>query len=298
MKDPAFLFYASDFLGGVSDLTMEERGQYITMLCLQQQKGAVSEKTTRLVFGNNLSPDVLAKFERDENGDLYNVRLRLEMDKRMQFIEKQSSNGKKGGAPTGNSNAKKTTQKQPKNNPKTTNKENENINENIDGNIDENIEGGTGGDSTDMITVDTKTCKVSGDGWRKSFDAYLSGLRQCYNILRKDEAWMAERKRLNPGVNVALTLEKCCLEFWATEAGWQNKKGKRIKSIDWKQTLTTAISQKQNKVYDNGTGNNQTQRRGNALTVDYLTDLARRAMSVDGVSQFAGGSGGEYTGAR
>jgi len=47
-KDPAFLFYSSDFLSGITDLTMEERGQYITLLCLQHQKGSLSEKTIRL----------------------------------------------------------------------------------------------------------------------------------------------------------------------------------------------------------------------------------------------------------
>ncbi len=57
-KDPAFLFYAQDFLVGCSDLTLEERGQYITMLCLQHQKGFVTEKTIRLTVGS-VSVDVL-----------------------------------------------------------------------------------------------------------------------------------------------------------------------------------------------------------------------------------------------
>ena len=45
MKDPAFVFYTGDFLTGVIDMTMEERGQYITLLCLQHQKGHFSKKT-------------------------------------------------------------------------------------------------------------------------------------------------------------------------------------------------------------------------------------------------------------
>ena len=71
MKDPAFLFYSSDFLNGVVDLTMEERGQYITLLCLNHQKGELTEKTIRLSVGS-VSVDVLAKFKQDENGLLYN----------------------------------------------------------------------------------------------------------------------------------------------------------------------------------------------------------------------------------
>src|SRR5690554_351231 len=73
-KDPAFLLYTKDFLSGVSDLTMEERGQYITLLCLQQQKGHLSEKTIRLSVGN-AAADVMAKFRQDSAGLWYNERL-------------------------------------------------------------------------------------------------------------------------------------------------------------------------------------------------------------------------------
>jgi len=72
MKDPAFLFYASDFLTGVSGLTMEERGQYITLLCLQHQTGHLSEKEIRLCVGN-AAADVMAKFEKDENGNFREI---------------------------------------------------------------------------------------------------------------------------------------------------------------------------------------------------------------------------------
>jgi len=34
-KAPAFQFYAQDFLTGVMDMTMEERGLYITLLARQ-----------------------------------------------------------------------------------------------------------------------------------------------------------------------------------------------------------------------------------------------------------------------
>ena len=87
-KDPAFLFYPSDFLTGVSDLTMEERGIYITLLCLQHQKGRLSEKMIRLCHGI-IPADVLQKFSIDENGLYYNVRLEQEIEKRKQHSEKQ-----------------------------------------------------------------------------------------------------------------------------------------------------------------------------------------------------------------
>ena len=98
MKDPAFLFYSSDFLTGCASLTMEERGQYITLLCLEHQLGRLSEKTIRLSVGS-VSVDVLEKFKQDENGLLYNERLEIEIEKRSNFIDTRRTNGLKGGRP-------------------------------------------------------------------------------------------------------------------------------------------------------------------------------------------------------
>jgi len=97
-KDPAFLFYSSDFLNGVSDLTMEERGQYITLLCLQHQKDELTEKTIRLCVGS-VSVDVLSKFSKNENGNFFNKRLSEEIEKRRLFTESRRNNGLKGGRP-------------------------------------------------------------------------------------------------------------------------------------------------------------------------------------------------------
>ncbi len=98
MKDPAYLFYSSDFLTGCASLTMEERGQYITLLCLEHQLGRLNEKTIRLSVGS-VSVDVLEKFKQDENGLLYNERLEIEIEKRSNFINTRRNNGLKGGRP-------------------------------------------------------------------------------------------------------------------------------------------------------------------------------------------------------
>lgn len=95
-KDPAFLFYSSDFLAGVSDLTMEERGQYITLLCLQHQKsGRLSRKAVAIAVPN-AAADVMAKFKEDENGLLYNERLEKESIKRREHSEKQRQRAVEG----------------------------------------------------------------------------------------------------------------------------------------------------------------------------------------------------------
>ena len=67
---------------------MEERGQCITLLCLQHQKGHLTEKMIRLCCGN-ATADVLAKFQQDDDGLFFNARLEIEIDKRKAHAEKQ-----------------------------------------------------------------------------------------------------------------------------------------------------------------------------------------------------------------
>lgn len=123
-KDPAFLFYSSDFLTGCVDLTMEERGQYITLMCLQHQKGHLSEKTIRLSVGS-ASVDVLDKFNKDKNGNFFNKRLENEIEKRETYAESRRLNGSKGG--------------RPKKNEKPYAKPYENLHENVNVNEIDNI---------------------------------------------------------------------------------------------------------------------------------------------------------------
>jgi uncharacterized protein YdaU (DUF1376 family) len=137
MKDPAFLFYSADFLIGCADLTNEEVGFYIKLLCYQHQKGHLSKKNIGFYLGYgvgfewvSLSVEFRAKFKEDEDGLIFNSRLEREITQRTQFIDKQRNNGKLGGRPK--------TQMKPKQNPnikpnetqtKASRDENENINE-------------------------------------------------------------------------------------------------------------------------------------------------------------------------
>lgn len=125
-NDPAVLFYTSDFLTGVMDMTMEERGQYITLLCYQHQRGHIKEETIRLLVGN-VSVNVLSKFERDKNNFYFNKRMDIEKENRRKFTESRRNNGKKGGRP-----------KKPIGKPKQNHMGNEDEDENINVNINDN----------------------------------------------------------------------------------------------------------------------------------------------------------------
>jgi uncharacterized protein YdaU (DUF1376 family) len=80
MKDPAFLFYPSDFLTGTMFMNNEQIGIYIRLLCSQHQHGGIIDKVSfdSLVQGSQL---IKSKFIECETG-YYNERLATEMDKR------------------------------------------------------------------------------------------------------------------------------------------------------------------------------------------------------------------------
>lgn len=94
MKDPAFLFYSSDFLSGTMLMTDEEVGQYIKLLCLQHQKGHLKEKDM-LNICKTYNEDIFSKFKKDEEGNYYNERLEHEANKRKAYSESRRNNRNK-----------------------------------------------------------------------------------------------------------------------------------------------------------------------------------------------------------
>lgn len=140
MKDPAFLFYSKDWLSGCQFMSMEERGQYITLLAAQHQNGHLDPKRVGFILGlawDMVSDIVKSKFEIDAQGLIFNSRLDEEIEKRAQYIEKQRNNGAKGGRPRKDENPNETqtitqiqTQSEPKKNPTANANVNADVNEN------------------------------------------------------------------------------------------------------------------------------------------------------------------------
>jgi hypothetical protein len=89
-KDPAFLFYSNDFLTGTYTMTDEQVGKYIRLLCLQHQKGELSEKDM-INICKTYDEDIFCKFVK-ENEFYYNVRLREVADKRKAYSESRKKN--------------------------------------------------------------------------------------------------------------------------------------------------------------------------------------------------------------
>jgi len=93
-KDPAFLFYSSDFLTGTLLMSMEQKGKFITLLCIQHQKGHMSERDMLQICGI-YDEDIFDKFQKDSDGKFFNERLKEEIDKRKSYSESRRNNRKK-----------------------------------------------------------------------------------------------------------------------------------------------------------------------------------------------------------
>jgi hypothetical protein len=216
----------------------------------------------------------------DENNNRYNA-----------VVERNRVNGKKGGRPKKEENPEKPkeTQENPvgyfgnPEKPKETQT-------NLDTDTDTDTVPTVSNTSRTDVLEDAEIIDISEDAgknskrvrarekpeipkevtWRDSFEVYLQDCRDAWKRWVGNREWMAERQRFNPGVNIKLTLEKACKEFWATEAGWLHKKKSRCKTIDWKRIFEYAISQKTNRVYERS--------KDNSRGKDGLTDEEREQL--------------------
>ena len=222
------------------------------------------------------------------------------------IVERNRVNGKRGGRPKSNKNPEKPreTQQNPVGyfgNPEKPSRTQTNLDTDTDTDTD-TVPTVSNTSRTDVLEdaeiVDIET-EISGKNskrvratknpekpkevtWRDSFDVYLQDCRAAWKRWMNDGEWVEERRRFNPGVDIRLTLEKACKEFWATEAGWLHKKKGRGKTIDWKRIFEYAISQKTNRVYERSKDNS---RGKDGLTDDERDQLNRALQSAVNASR-------------
>ena len=196
-RDPAFLFYSSDFITGTIELTDEEVGQYIKMMCYQHQKGHLSDELIKRLIPN-ISEFVLQKFIQDKQGNYYSKRLEEEIEKRSKHKEKQQINGSRGGRPKKPNENPNETQQQPKQKPLEN--ENEVVIENEDINI--SLEGVIGGEETvsnDVRSLFDYVEKIFGRPLNQPETKTLISFREMFEdeIIKLAFDEMAVRGKLN-----------------------------------------------------------------------------------------------------
>jgi len=92
-KDPAFLFYSNDYIGGTMGFTLEMHGAYLLTLLFQFNSGHFTENQIKLIIGDNWNL-IKHKFLIDNDGFFYNTRLDEVKEKRIKYSESRRNNRK------------------------------------------------------------------------------------------------------------------------------------------------------------------------------------------------------------
>lgn len=96
-KDPAFLFYPGDWLGGTMGYSRHEKGAYIDLLMCQFNNGHMDSHMVLTILGekdyNELWENKLKrKFKIDSDGKFYNEKLEYEMVRRKNYTDSRKKN--------------------------------------------------------------------------------------------------------------------------------------------------------------------------------------------------------------
>jgi len=90
-KDPAVLFYTSDFLSGTLTMNYEQKGKYITLLCYQHQQGFLLEEDFKAIL-DDTDIKVFNKFQKLSDGKYYNLKLKVESERRKAYADSRRNN--------------------------------------------------------------------------------------------------------------------------------------------------------------------------------------------------------------
>jgi hypothetical protein len=95
-KDPAFLFYPGDWLGGTITFNRHHKGAYMDLLMAQFNSGHMELQDIEFVLGNDFSTmwesKLKSKFIQDSDGKYYNQKLENEIFKRKNFAQSRKDN--------------------------------------------------------------------------------------------------------------------------------------------------------------------------------------------------------------
>lgn len=95
-KDPAFLFYPGDWLGGTMTFSRSHKGAYMDLLMAQFNQGKLTDNDIRDVLGSDYDlmweNKLKSKFKVDSDGKFYNEKLLNEQEKRKKFSQSRHKN--------------------------------------------------------------------------------------------------------------------------------------------------------------------------------------------------------------
>ena len=89
---------------------------------------------------------------------------------------------------------------------------------------------------------------VVAKSWRDDFEVYISEAKAEYKKIINNDAFIEDRERFFPSVDIRLSIEKAFNDFWCTTSGWEHKKKSKTITIDWKSTMKKSLDQKFNQI--------------------------------------------------
>jgi hypothetical protein len=230
-KDPAFLFYPNDYLGGTMGFDFEMHGMYLVMMIFQFNNGPFTYEKAQSICKNQFD-SIKHKFCTSQDGLYYNDRLKQEVDKRKAYSESRRENVKK--------RYDKPTYVEDVNNICSTyglhmENENRNINKDV------------------FIGSKEEDCKgKQKPEWKENvstFEKYQEWELEQYTKITNDRNWIESRKEYHPNLDILLTLKKAHVDFWSTKAGWKNIKSRKGSEVDWSATWVNALTMDCNRVW-------------------------------------------------
>lgn len=90
-KDPAFLMYSGDFLAGTYTMNYEQKGKYITLMCIHHQKGFLTDIDLQSVLADT-DIVVASKFYKAEDGNWYNQKMITVIEERKEYTANRLKN--------------------------------------------------------------------------------------------------------------------------------------------------------------------------------------------------------------
>lgn len=95
-KDPAFLFYPGDWLGGTMTFSRSHKGAYMDLLMCQFNQGHMALQDIVDVLGSDFEKmwenKLKSKFKMDNDGLFFNEKLEYEIFKRKAYTESRRKN--------------------------------------------------------------------------------------------------------------------------------------------------------------------------------------------------------------
>lgn len=95
-KDPAILFYTSDFIADTFCLSLEQTGKLALLMAHRHWKGQrlTYNEILKICRDEEPDPEIFSRYKKDSNGYYYNPEIEKAIEKRKQYSESRSRNRK------------------------------------------------------------------------------------------------------------------------------------------------------------------------------------------------------------